>query len=84
MAIRYTAKHRDEHGTELVKTRTSRGHRQPEYTHAYWLKGKDGAWKIGGFSRREDIASREAARFVRGGYYAASAVVPVTAEQVNR
>lgn len=72
--IRYTANHR----SGATKTRTSRGHLAPQYTHALWIrwrgtpdphfKNRSGAWEVAGMGKRSTIETMIRSLQRVGGY----------------
>lgn len=71
--IKYTAIH----STGLIKTRTSKGHTVPRYTHALWVKsakptdfrphvGKDG-WECVSIGQERTVRYEDE-RYARAGY----------------
>lgn len=80
MTVRYTTKITDQHGNEHVKTRTSAGHAQPQYTVAFWAELREGGWRCYGFSSDPARAEYEAGRLSKAWPGRATAVAPVKAE----
>lgn len=69
MAIKYTTTH----SSGLTKTRTSKDHAAPRYTHAVWVNFPEGKWPgRNGWECRsiasEKTARYEAERFQRAGF----------------